>query len=270
MGSYYTAAKTVWTQGGTQVRANTAKAKMLAGGSAYGYALGLGSVRAAEMLAHTAIDWILLDTQHGSFGQDQINLALAVMRRSPAIPMARVARNDYTLIGRLLDEGAMGIVVPMVDTVDDARRAAEACRHLPRGRRSFGWGGAGLYGDDYPDWINDEIFVAVQIESITAVENCEEIMAVEGIDGCWAGPADLALSIGVHPRDAGGSAQHAEALQEIVRACKAVGKIPGIAAGSPAEAVARAEQGFQFITAGGDGGFMMAGANAGLETLRLR
>jgi 4-hydroxy-2-oxoheptanedioate aldolase len=94
-------------------------------------------------------------------------------------------------------------------------------------------------------------------------------MSVEGIDGCWAGPADLALSLGVDPRNAPTSERHAEALAEIVRACKAVGKIPGIAAGSPEEGKARADQGFQFITAGGDGVFMMAGALAGLKTLGL-
>ena len=251
------------------MRKNTAKAKMLEGKPAYGYAIGMGSVRAAEMLAHTAIDWILLDTQHGSFGGDQLHQSFAVMRHSPAIPMARVARNDYTLIGRLLDEGAMGIIVPMVDTAEDAKRAADSCIHPPRGKRSFGWGGAGEYGPDYPDWINDEIFVAVQLESITAVENAEAIMAVDGIDGCWAGPADMALSMGLDPREAGENAQHAEALAEVVRACKAVGKIPGIAAASPEEAAARADEGFQFITAGGDAGFMMAGATEGLKTLGL-
>lgn len=251
------------------MRENTAKAKMLAGKPAYGYAIGMGSVRAAEVLAYTAIDWILLDTQHGSFGGDQIHQSFAVMRHSPAIPMARAARNDYTMIGRLLDEGAMGIIVPMVESVEDARRAADACLHPPRGKRSFGWGGAGQYGPDYPDWINQEIFVAVQLESITAVENAEAIMAVDGIDGCWAGPADLALSIGVDPREAGESERHAEALAEIVRACKAVGKIPGIAAASPEDAVARAEEGFQFITAGSDAGFMTAGAMEGLATLGL-
>ncbi|CAN5522826.1 aldolase/citrate lyase family protein [soil metagenome] len=251
------------------MRENTAKAKMLDGNPAFGYALGMGSVRAAEMLAYSGIDWILLDTQHGSFGLDQIHQTFAVMRHSPAIPMARVARNDYTMIGRLLDEGALGMVVPMVDTVEDARRAADACLHPPRGKRSFGWGGAGQYGADYPDWINQEIFVAVQLESITAVENAEAIMSVEGIDGCWAGPADLALSIGVDPRQAGESERHAEALAEVVRACKAVGKVPGIAASSPEEAMARASQGFQFITAGSDAGFMMSGATAGLKTLGL-
>lgn len=251
------------------MRTNIAKAKMLDGYPAFGYALGMGSVRAAEALSHTAIDWILLDTQHGSFGIDQINQSLAVMRHSPAIPMARVARNDYTMIGRLLDEGAMGIVVPMVDTIEDAQRAADACLLPPRGKRSYGWGGAGEYDADYPDWINQEVFVAVQVESITAVENCEAIMSVEGIDGCWAGPADLALSLGVDPRNAPANERHIEALAEIMRACKAVGKIPGIAAGSPEEAKARAEQGFQFITAGGDGVFMMSGAQAGLKTLGL-
>lgn len=251
------------------MRRNTAKAKMRAGQPAFGYALGIGSPRAAELLSHTAIDWILLDTQHGSFGQRDVYLSLMAMRQSPAIPMARPARNDYTLIGRLLDEGAMGIIAPMVESSDDAERVVDACLHPPRGKRSFGWGGAGSYGPDYPDWINDELFVAVQIESISAVERCEEIMAVEGIDGCWAGPADLALSIGVDPRKASESEQHAEALKEIVRACKAVGKIPGIAAASPAEAKRRSEEGFQFITAGGDAGFMMSGAMEGLKLLGL-
>lgn len=251
------------------VRVNTAKTKMLEGKPAYGFSLGLGSPFAAEILAYSGIDWLLIDTQHGSAGQEAVGLMLMAARRSPAIPMARVARNDYTLIGRLLDEGAMGIVVPMVNSVEDAQRAADACRLPPAGTRSFGFGGAGRYGSDYPDWINDEIFVAVQIESITAVENCEAIMAVDGVDGCWAGPADMALSMGLDPRKAGESAEHAAALEEVVRACKAVGKIPGIAASTPAEAVRRAEQGFQFITAGGDAGMIASSAAEGVKTMGL-
>lgn len=251
------------------MRKNTAKAKMLAGDPAYGYAVGMGSPRAVELLAYSGIDWVLIDTQHGSHGQRDISLALMATRHSPAIPMARVARNDYTLIGRLLDEGAMGIIAPMVDTAEDAQRVVDACLHPPRGQRSHGVGGAGLYGPDYQDWISDELFVAVQIGSITAVENCEAIMSVEGINGCWAGPADLAASIGLDPRRAAESERHAEALQEVVRACKAAGKIPGIAAPNPEEAVMRAGQGFQFVTAGSDAGFMMSGANAGLKTLGL-
>lgn len=242
---------------------------MLAGQPAFGYSIGLGSPVAAEILSNSGIDFILLDTQHGTWGQDSVNMALLAMRNSSAIPMARVARNDYTLIGRLLDEGTMGIVIPMVNSVDDAKAAADACRLPPVGTRSWGWGGALRYGADYPDWINDQIFVAVQIESITAVENAEAIMAVEGVDGCWAGPADLALSMGIDPRNAPNDDRHIRALERVVEACRNTGKAAGFAAASPEEAKMRAGQGFQYLTAGGDSGFMQSGAKAGLKTLGL-
>lgn len=250
------------------MRENTAKTKMKQGQPAYGYAIGTGSPFAAEGLSNSGIDWILLDTQHGSWGPDTTNLALMAMRHSSAIPMARVARNDYTLIGRLLDEGAMGIVVPMVENADDAKRAVEACRLPPVGNRSWGWGGAIQYGGDYPDWIDDQIFVAVQIESITAVENAEAIMSVDGVDGCWAGPADMALSMGIDPRNAPNEERHAQALEQVVQACKNTGKAAGLACPTPDEARKRADQGFQFLTAGGDMGLMLSAAAAGLKTLR--
>jgi 4-hydroxy-2-oxoheptanedioate aldolase len=250
------------------MRENTARTKMQQGEPAFGYSIGLGSPVAAEALANSGIDWILLDTQHGSWGQESTNLALMAMRHSAAIPMARVARNDYTLIGRLLDEGAMGIVVPMVESVEDASRAADACRLPPVGKRSWGWGGAIQYGSDYPDWINDQIFVAVQLESIHAVENAEAIMAVDGIDGCWAGPADMALSMGIDPRHAHEDERHANALQRVVQACNNTGKIAGLACPTPDEARRRAGEGFQFLTAGGDMGLMMSSAAEGLKTMR--
>ena len=250
------------------MRENTAKTKMKQGQPAYGYAIGMGSPFAAEALSNCGIDWILLDTQHGSWGPDTTNLALMAMRNSSAIPMARVARNDYTLIGRLLDEGAMGIVVPMVENAEDAKRAVEACRLPPVGKRSWGWGGAIQYGGDYPDWIDDQIFVAVQIESITAVENAEAIMAVDGVDGCWAGPADMALSMGIDPRNAPDDEHHAKALEQVVQACKNTGKAAGLACPNPEEARQRADQGFQFLTAGGDMGLMISAAADGLKTLR--
>jgi len=111
--------------------------------------------------------------------------------------------------------------------------------------------------------------VAVQIESIQAVENCEAIMSVPGVDGCWTGPADLALSMGIDPRRQAEDDRHARALEQIVQACKNTGKVPGIAAGSPEDGKRRAEQGFQYIVAGSDLGFMLAGAAAGLKTIGL-
>jgi hypothetical protein len=144
-------------------KVNTAKRKMLAGEAAYGYALGMASPLAAEALADSGVDWILLDNQHGSFGPDSTIACLMAMAAGSAIPMARVARNDYTMIGRMLDEGALGIVVPMVHTPELAKQAADACRFPPVGTRSYGWGRAARYGDDYVDWINDELFLAIQL-----------------------------------------------------------------------------------------------------------
>lgn len=248
---------------------NTATAKMLAGMPAFGYSLGMGAPLAAEALANCGIDFILLDGRHGSFGPDSTIACFMAMAAGSAIPMARTARNDYTMIGRLLDEGAMGIVIPMVHTVEDAQAAADACRLPPMGTRSWGWGRAARFGDDYSERINDEVFVAVQLESIRAVQNAEAIMSVPGVDGCWAGPSDLALSLGVHPRDMGKDDRHARALEQVVQACRNTGKIPGLACFGPDDAVRRAEQGFQFLTAGGDSDFMLAGALAGLRTLGL-
>ena len=186
---------------------------MLGGEPAFGYALGLGSPLAAEALGGAGIDFLLLDTQHGSWGPDSTIAALSAMSAGSAVPMARVATNNYTQIGRLLDEGMLGIVVPMVDTPEDARAAAAACRFPPHGSRSWGWGRAWAYGADYPDWIDGQVFLAVQIESARAVENAEAILATPGVDGCWIGPADLALSMGIHPRDASTREEHVRAVE---------------------------------------------------------
>jgi 4-hydroxy-2-oxoheptanedioate aldolase len=251
------------------MKVNTAKEKMLQGKPAFGYSLGLGSPLAAEMIAGSGIDFAFVDTQHGSWGPDSVSLAFIAIAAGGAVPMARVARNDYTLIGRLLDEGAMGIIVPLVHTADDAKRAADACRLPPVGERSWGWGAASRHGGDYAARINDELFVAVQIESIQAVENAEAIMATPGVDGCWIGPADLALSMGIHPTEAAKDERHAHAIERVLEACRNTGKIPGFAAFNPDDALRRAEQGFLYLTAGSDTGFMMSGARAGVQTLGL-
>lgn len=249
------------------MRLNTAKQLLLDGKPAFGYSLGLGSPEAAEVLSTSGIDFLLLDRQHGSWGDDSTNAALRAMHAGSAIPMARVARNDYTLIGRLLDEGMMGIIIPMVDTPEQAQAAADACRFPPVGTRSWGWGRARAYGADYSEWIDEQLFVAVQIESAQAVENAEAIMATPGVDGCWLGPSDLSHSLGFHPSEMDVRDEHARALEAVVQACRNTGKAPGIAGRGLDDAKKRAEQGFLFITTGSDVGFLSAGAAHGVEEL---
>ncbi len=184
------------------------------------------------------------------------------------MPFARVEYNSFTLIGQLLDAGVLGIIIAMVDTVDQAQAVAKACRYPPVAERSFGWGRALTYGHDYADWINDQLFVAVQIESAMAVENAEAIMAVPGIDGCMVGPQDLALSLGFHPREIPKRDEHTRAMEHVVQACHNTGKIPGIDIGAPDSAVKRVGQGFRFIPMGSDVRFLNSAATAGLHQVR--
>lgn len=250
------------------MRINTAKQKMLKGQPAFGYGLGLGSPVAAEALAHCGIDFLLLDRQHGSWGEDSTIAALIAMHGGSAIPMARVSRNDYTMIGRLLDEGCMGIIVPMVHTAEDAKAAADACRLPPTGSRSWGWGRAALYGSDYPDTVNDQIFVAVQIESRLAVENVEAIMATPGIDIGWIGHFDLTNALGIdgqfdHPR-------YKAAVKAVVKACKRNGKAAGFLCGDVKTGKRYLDWGFRVLAYGTDTGVFQGALKAGIDGLRER
>ncbi len=250
------------------MKTNAAKQKMLRGEPAFGFSAKLGSPVAAELLSHCGVDFVLVDGQHGAWGPESMIQGLTAVCAGPAVPFARVAYNTFTLIGQLLDAGVMGIIVPMVDTVEQARAAAAACRYPSNGERSFGWGRAWTYGDDYSDWIEEQLFVAVQIESVQAVENAEAIMAVPGIDGCMVGPQDLALSMGFHPRETPKHDEHARALERVVQACRNTGKIPGIDIGAPDTAVKRVEQGFRFIPMGSDSRFLSGSAGAAIRAVR--
>jgi 4-hydroxy-2-oxoheptanedioate aldolase len=246
---------------------NTAKQKMLEGKPAFGYAMHFGSPVVAEALARTGIDFLLVETQHGTWGHDSAFAALMGITGGSAVPMARIAKNDYFLIGKMLDQGCMGIIIPMVDTPADAKAAADACRLPPRGIRSWGMGRARAYGDDYLLWADDQVYVAVQIESKTAVDNAEAIMATPGVDGCWIGPNDLGLSMGIHPRDIPTSDEHAKALEKVKEACKNTGKILGLSCSSPEEAARRAKDGYRFLTASSDANLLLGAARAGMKVM---
>jgi 4-hydroxy-2-oxoheptanedioate aldolase len=251
------------------VKVNTTLQKLRKGEPTFGYALGLGSPLVAEIMTGTGVDFVFIDNQHGSFGPESTIACLMAISTGPATPVARVARNDYTMVGRLLDEGCMGIVFPMVHTAADAKEAADSCRLPPVGTRSWGWGRAARYGNDYPDWINDQVACIVQIESIQAVENAEAIMATPGVDGCWLGPGDMALSMGIDPRQAANDERHIRATEKVLQACKNTGKAAGFACNSTEEARQRADAGWQFLTAGSDIGFILSGAAAANKILRI-
>ena len=244
---------------------NTAKQKMLNGEPAIGVEVNLGSPLSAELLSPLGFDFILVDNQHGAWEDEGSMYAFRSISLGTAMPMARVRRNEFGAIGRLLDRGAMGIVVPMVNSVEEAKAAAEATRYPPIGGRSGGAFATGFLGPDYMSWANDEIFVAIQIESVRAAEQAEQILAVDGIDGCWIGPGDLSMSMGVDLATEKGREAHEALILQVFEACKRVNKIPGIYTPSASEALRRADQGGLFMTSGGDGPWVVEGAK---ETLR--
>lgn len=157
----------------------------------------------------------------------------------------------------------------MVHTVGDAKEAADACRFPPVGTRSWGWGRAAHYGDDYPEAVNGQLFVAVQIESAQAVENAEAILSVPGMDGCWIGPGDLSLSLGSHPNNSTTDDRVLRAVEDVVQACRNTGKVAGYACSSSAQACGLAERGLQFLTVDSDIGFLATGARNALRELNV-
>jgi 4-hydroxy-2-oxoheptanedioate aldolase len=242
---------------------NTSKQRMLAGQPAVGTVLDMGSPTVAGIVARCGFDFVLVDYQHGDWDDA---LALAAFRAiclGSAVPMARVRQNDFYAIGRALDRGALGIIVPMVNSADEARAAAFAMRYPPQGGRSFADSLAVHYGPNQDIWANQEVFLAVQIESAQAAERAKEILAIEGVDGCWIGPMDLALSMGVAP----GEPQHEDAIKRVLDACHKIGKIPGIYTPNTATARHRIEQGFLFVTASSDGALIAEGGDAVLHQL---
>ena len=176
---------------------NKAKEKMLGGQPAVGAEVNLGSTLSVEIISPLGFDFVIVDNQHGKWADQTSMLAFRNIVLGGSVPMARVRKNDFGLIGRLLDNGCLGVVVPMVNNAEEAEQAVYAARYPPLGGRSSGAFGVGIYGPGYDDWAAEEIFLGVQIETAEGAQNAKEIMSVEGIDGCWIGPGDLSRYSGM-------------------------------------------------------------------------
>jgi 4-hydroxy-2-oxoheptanedioate aldolase len=176
-----------------------------------------------------------------------------------------VPDNDYATIGRLLDRGALSIIVPMVNSPEEAQRAARAVRYPPRGSRSGG-GPTGYltYGGDYATSADDEVLLMVQIETLPAAQAAAEILSVDGVDGCMIGPSDLSRSMGLDLSQPADRERHAQAIREIRDACVRVGKLPGIATGGRG-AEQYLKEGFLFVLALGDYGLIAEGGRDALQ-----
>lgn len=153
----------------------------------------------AEIMSNVGFEWLTVDMEHSAITLSQAQQLIQVIELSGVTPLVRVADNDSVLIKRVMDAGAHGVIVPMVNTRDDAIKAVKAVKYPPEGTRGVGLARAQGYGlefDRYKRWVNEESIVIVQIEHIEAVENLEEILNAKGVDGFIVGPYDLSASIG--------------------------------------------------------------------------
>jgi 4-hydroxy-2-oxoheptanedioate aldolase len=239
------------------------------GAPSVGAWLSLGSPVAAEMMAHVGWDWILIDVQHSYIDYDAMVNCFRAIQLGGAVPMARVPWNDTVWIQRTLDAGAMGLVVPMVNTADEARQAVQNMTYATKGRRS--WGGSRLapYIDgEYRTWTEENLAIMVMIETAEAVENAEAILSVDGVTGCFIGPADLALSL--ETAATGPGTAHEAAIQAVLRAAEKVGKVPGKHCGSAEEVSQRIAEGFQFLALSSDAAFMQKAAQEAFAAVEGR
>jgi 4-hydroxy-2-oxoheptanedioate aldolase len=249
------------------MRENTVKAKWRRGEAAFGAWLTIGNSYSAELIAHQGFEWVCIDMQHGIIDFQMAVEMLQAIGSTRAMPFVRVPSNDFAAIGRVLDAGAMGIIVPMVNSVEEARAVVAACRYYPEGARSYGATRAGLYaGPDYFAHANQEIACIPMIETREALDALDDILAVPGIDAVYVGPGDMSITLGLPPRaDNGGAFE--EARVRIAQACLACGIAPGIhATASLAERHLAA--GYRMITISSDVPSLVAGAAADLRTAR--
>ncbi len=226
--------------------------RVLNGELVVGTFLNLASSFTAEIVGHAGFDWVLVDLEHGV--GDELSLAhqFQALASTPAVPLVRLPCNDSTRMKRVLDLGAFGVMVPYVNTAEEAESVAAAMRYPPKGirgvnksNRACGFGR--LAGEYYPA-ANDNLLSIVQIETKQAVDNLDAIAAVDGVDVLFVGPLDLSASLGIeqqfdHPT-------FHEALKAVVEACRKAGKTAGMHALRPDMLGAVADAGFTFIGMG--------------------
>jgi 4-hydroxy-2-oxoheptanedioate aldolase len=213
-------------------------------------------------------DWVILDMQHSAATTETAYECMHTLRLTGAMPLVRTSIGVPSEVQRSLDLGARGVVVPMVNTVEDARAAAAAAKYPPLGCRSFGSDAAWHHGEDYFERANDETLLLVQVEHIDSVNAVEQIMAVPGVDGCFIGPTDLALSMGLARSDYESHADHRAAIHRTLAACHAHGKLACSNTYSMADAQAKIAQGFDCITFKSEADWFMSAGTSLLAELR--
>jgi 4-hydroxy-2-oxoheptanedioate aldolase len=246
------------------------RARIHAGETLFGTFLGLGSPTAAEICARAGFDWVIIDLEHGAGSESDLLANLHAVETTPTTALVRPRSADRLRIGRVLDLGAHGVMIPRIDVPAQAAEAISFIRYPPDGTRGLALStrGAGLGELGHADVraINQWIVGIIQIESPSAVEHAAEIASIDGVDVLFVGPADLTHSMGIPGQF--DDARYLSALQRVVAAADASGKATGILLRDATALPRHIELGFRFVGIGSDGAFIADGARSVLAHAR--
>lgn len=238
-------------------------------GAPLGTWLMSGTSSTAEAMGRAGFDWLLVDLEHVPVDEREMLSILQAIAGTDAFPITRLAANEPVLFKRALDMGAQTVMVPFVDSADDARRAVSYAKYPPLGIRGFAAvHRASGYGTtpDYAKRANDSVFTIIQLETLKAVAALEEIAAVPGVDALFLGPGDLSASMGYI-----GNVAHPEVqavIEDVARRCRAAGIPCGIVGPTP-EMVSRfVALGYAFVAVASDMGMLMRQAQSVIQAIR--
>ncbi len=253
---------------------NPVKQALKAGRPAVGTWLSLGSITATRFLARAGFAWLTVDVEHSLVGWETAAHMFASIADAGCTALARVPSGRHDHIKRVLDNGAHGIVVPMVNSREEAEKAVAAAKYPPTGNRSVGGSVHALNfrtsAADYFAHANDEVLVVLQCEHIRAVENADAIFSVPGIDAIFVGPNDLAASMRSKENKPPSAEATAEAMKHILATCRKHGVAPGLHCMNAEEARHRIEEGWQFVAVVSELKMMLDGAADVVQKLGLR
>jgi 4-hydroxy-2-oxoheptanedioate aldolase len=245
--------------------------RVLAGEPTIGAFINLGSVAAAELAARAGYDWLLVDLEHGMGTEADVHAQLLAIQGTSTAGLVRVPSAERLRVGRALDLGADGVMIPRLETQAQVRETLSWLRYPPDGVRGVALGTrGGGYGehthDDLAATVNPSILGVFQVESPAAVEAADALAALPGVDVLFVGPADLSHAMGMPGRF--DDPAFTAALDRVVAACRRHAKSAGILLRDGAAVEASSAQGFTFLGVGSDGAWVTAGAKAQLAAAR--
>ncbi|MCL4488856.1 MAG: HpcH/HpaI aldolase/citrate lyase family protein [Chloroflexi bacterium] len=246
------------------------RGRLRAGEVTFGSWLSLGSSLTAEIFGRAGFDWLVIDMEHGTGDFRELVHQLQALEATPAVPLVRVAFNEPWLIKRTLDLGPSGLLIPVVESAEQARQAVRAMRYPPEGIRGVITSSRSTsFGSEFAQYrasANELLLTVIQIELKQAVEEVDAIAAIPEVDVLFVGPVDLTTSLGVPGQLDSDIAQ--AALQRIEHAARAHGKALGILMPNYESVVPYKERGYQFVGVGSDVALLNQSARTVVQALK--